>query len=147
MALLRRPNSGLVGYAADLQRVLVRCLPCILCGTALLDAWLGHGIVCCVCSQQWLRPRPLVVVTRVCVVCMFIFCFYCLTAHATSAWATVVQYSYRIRELQIAPSPPVTVPRCWRRVKKAEGKSSYPGLTDPGVVSVTRIFHYYKKHG
>jgi len=31
--------------------------------------------------------------------------------------------------------------------KKAEGKASYPGAEDPGVRSVTRIFHYYKKHG
>ena len=33
------------------------------------------------------------------------------------------------------------------RFKKAEGKASYPGAEDPGVRSVTRIFHYYKKHG
>ncbi|MEO8844034.1 MAG: transaldolase [Kofleriaceae bacterium] len=31
--------------------------------------------------------------------------------------------------------------------KKAEGKDSYPAAEDPGVVSVTKIFNYYKKHG
>ncbi|MFT3698053.1 MAG: transaldolase [Kofleriaceae bacterium] len=31
--------------------------------------------------------------------------------------------------------------------KKAEGKESYPADQDPGVVSVTKIFNYYKKHG
>jgi len=31
--------------------------------------------------------------------------------------------------------------------KKAEGKESYPAAEDPGVVSVTKIFNYYKKHG
>ena len=31
--------------------------------------------------------------------------------------------------------------------KKAEGKESYPQAEDPGVVSVTKIFNYYKKHG
>lgn len=31
--------------------------------------------------------------------------------------------------------------------KKAEGKDSYPAEQDPGVVSVTSIFHYYKKFG
>lgn len=29
--------------------------------------------------------------------------------------------------------------------KKAEGKESYPAHEDPGVLSVTDIFHYYKK--
>ena len=29
--------------------------------------------------------------------------------------------------------------------KKAEGKESYPAQEDPGVLSVTDIFHYYKK--
>jgi transaldolase len=31
--------------------------------------------------------------------------------------------------------------------KKAEGRDSYPAPEDPGVVSVTKIFNYYKKHG
>ena len=31
--------------------------------------------------------------------------------------------------------------------KKAEGKDSYPPTEDPGVVSVTKIYNYYKKHG
>ncbi len=31
--------------------------------------------------------------------------------------------------------------------KKAEGKESYPAPQDPGVLSVTEIFNYYKKHG
>ncbi|PCI78269.1 transaldolase [Candidatus Aerophobetes bacterium] len=31
--------------------------------------------------------------------------------------------------------------------KKAENKESYPPQEDPGVVSVTSIFHYYKKFG
>jgi len=31
--------------------------------------------------------------------------------------------------------------------KKAEGKESYPSDEDPGVVSVTQIFNYYKKFG
>ncbi|NGX50570.1 MAG: Transaldolase [Chlamydiae bacterium] len=31
--------------------------------------------------------------------------------------------------------------------KKAEGKESYPPDEDPGVVSVTQIFNYYKKFG
>ena len=32
--------------------------------------------------------------------------------------------------------------------KKAEGKpEGYPAAEDPGVLSVTRIFNYYKKHG
>ncbi|HET9991604.1 MAG TPA: transaldolase [Kofleriaceae bacterium] len=31
--------------------------------------------------------------------------------------------------------------------KKAEGKESYAPAEDPGVVSVTKIFNYYKKHG
>lgn len=31
--------------------------------------------------------------------------------------------------------------------KKAEGKESYPGDEDPGVLSVTQIFNYYKKFG
>ena len=31
--------------------------------------------------------------------------------------------------------------------KKAEGKDSYPPHEDPGVVSVTHIFNYYKKFG
>ncbi len=30
--------------------------------------------------------------------------------------------------------------------KKAEGRDSYPPAEDPGVVSVTRIYNYYKKH-
>lgn len=30
--------------------------------------------------------------------------------------------------------------------KKAEGKD-YQGAEDPGVISVTQIYHYYKKHG
>jgi len=29
--------------------------------------------------------------------------------------------------------------------KKAEGKSSYPAAEDPGVVSVTHVYNYYKK--
>jgi transaldolase len=31
--------------------------------------------------------------------------------------------------------------------KKAEGKESYPQAEDPGVLSVTKIYNYYKKHG
>lgn len=31
--------------------------------------------------------------------------------------------------------------------KKAEGKEGYPPAQDPGVVSVTEIYHYYKKMG
>lgn len=31
--------------------------------------------------------------------------------------------------------------------KKSEGKESYPAPQDPGVLSVTEIFNYYKKHG
>ena len=31
--------------------------------------------------------------------------------------------------------------------KKATGKESYPALEDPGVVSVTNIYNYYKKNG
>jgi len=31
--------------------------------------------------------------------------------------------------------------------KKAEGKDSYPPAEDPGVVSVTKIYNYYKNHG
>jgi len=31
--------------------------------------------------------------------------------------------------------------------KKAEGKESYPANEDPGVLSVTSIFNYYKKFG
>ena len=31
--------------------------------------------------------------------------------------------------------------------KKAEGRDSYPPDKDPGVVSVTKIYNYYKKHG
>jgi transaldolase len=31
--------------------------------------------------------------------------------------------------------------------KKAEGKDSYPPMEDPGVVSVSRIYRYYKAHG
>jgi transaldolase len=31
--------------------------------------------------------------------------------------------------------------------KKSEGKESYPGPQDPGVISVSEIFNYYKKHG
>lgn len=31
--------------------------------------------------------------------------------------------------------------------KKSEGKASYPPAEDPGVVSVTQIFNYYKKMG
>ncbi len=30
--------------------------------------------------------------------------------------------------------------------KKAEGRDSYPPAEDPGVVSVTKIYNYYKKH-
>lgn len=30
---------------------------------------------------------------------------------------------------------------------KATGRSSYPPAEDPGVVSVTRIYNYFKKHG
>jgi transaldolase len=30
---------------------------------------------------------------------------------------------------------------------KSTGKTSYPSAEDPGVVSVTRIYNYYKKHG
>jgi transaldolase len=31
--------------------------------------------------------------------------------------------------------------------KKSTGKESYAPAEDPGVVSVTRIYHYYKRHG
>jgi len=31
--------------------------------------------------------------------------------------------------------------------KKETGKESYPANEDPGVVSVTKIYNYYKKHG
>lgn len=31
--------------------------------------------------------------------------------------------------------------------KKAEGKDCYPSLEDPGVLSVSRIYRYYKTHG
>ncbi|QBY03605.1 transaldolase [Thalassotalea sp. HSM 43] len=31
--------------------------------------------------------------------------------------------------------------------KKAEGRESYPAHEDPGVVSVTKIYNYYKQHG
>lgn len=31
--------------------------------------------------------------------------------------------------------------------KKSEGKESYPAAQDPGVLSVTEIYNYYKKHG
>jgi transaldolase len=31
--------------------------------------------------------------------------------------------------------------------KKAEGRDSYPPAEDPGVVSVTKIYNYYKRHG
>ena len=31
--------------------------------------------------------------------------------------------------------------------KKAEGRDGYPPAEDPGVVSVTQIYHYYKKYG
>jgi transaldolase len=31
--------------------------------------------------------------------------------------------------------------------KKATGRENYPPAEDPGVESVTRIYHYYKKHG
>ena len=31
--------------------------------------------------------------------------------------------------------------------KKSEGKDSYPSMEDPGVVSVSRIYRYYKAHG
>ncbi len=31
--------------------------------------------------------------------------------------------------------------------KKAEGRDSYPPAEDPGVVSVTKIYNYYKHHG
>ena len=31
--------------------------------------------------------------------------------------------------------------------KKAEKRDSYPPAEDPGVVSVTKIFNYFKKHG
>src|SRR3954469_18748013 len=31
--------------------------------------------------------------------------------------------------------------------KKSTGRDNYPQNEDPGVVSVTEIFHYYKKHG
>ncbi len=31
--------------------------------------------------------------------------------------------------------------------KKNEGKASYPPAEDPGVISVTQIYHYYKKMG
>ena len=31
--------------------------------------------------------------------------------------------------------------------KKSTGRDSYPAAEDPGVVSVTRIYNYYKRHG
>ena len=31
--------------------------------------------------------------------------------------------------------------------KKSEGRASYPPAEDPGVVSVTHIYNYYKKMG
>ncbi len=31
--------------------------------------------------------------------------------------------------------------------KKSTGRDSYPGAEDPGVLSVTRIFNYFKTHG
>jgi transaldolase len=31
--------------------------------------------------------------------------------------------------------------------KKSTGRDSYPAAEDPGVVSVTKIFNYYKRHG
>jgi transaldolase len=31
--------------------------------------------------------------------------------------------------------------------KKSSGRASYPAPEDPGVVSVTRIYNYYKRHG
>lgn len=31
--------------------------------------------------------------------------------------------------------------------KKAEGVDGYPGMEDPGVVSVSRIYNYFKAHG
>lgn len=31
--------------------------------------------------------------------------------------------------------------------KKAEGVDGYPGMQDPGVISVTRIYQYFKTHG
>ena len=31
--------------------------------------------------------------------------------------------------------------------KKAEGKESYPPAEDPGVISVSKIYNYYKHHG
>src|SRR5688572_2579014 len=31
--------------------------------------------------------------------------------------------------------------------KKSTGRTDYPANEDPGVVSVTEIYHYYKKHG
>jgi transaldolase len=31
--------------------------------------------------------------------------------------------------------------------KKSTGKASYPATEDPGVISVTEIYNYYKKHG
>jgi transaldolase len=31
--------------------------------------------------------------------------------------------------------------------KKAEGRESYPAHEDPGVLSVSKIFHYYKHFG
>ena len=33
------------------------------------------------------------------------------------------------------------------RDRKDTGRDSYPGPEDPGVVSVTKIFNYFKKHG
>ncbi len=36
---------------------------------------------------------------------------------------------------------------CARRYKKSTGRASYTGAEDPGVLSVTRIFNYYKKYG
>ena len=39
------------------------------------------------------------------------------------------------------------VGRILDRYKKSEGKDSYPPNLDPGVVSVTQIYNYYKKMG
>jgi len=44
-------------------------------------------------------------------------------------------------------SSPPFVGRILDWYKKAEGKESYPPDEDPGVVSVTQIFNYYKKFG
>lgn len=40
----------------------------------------------------------------------------------------------------------MAVARHVRRYKKATGKE-YTGVDDPGVVSVTRIYNYYKRYG